>query len=49
MTEDGIGSMDDGCGTREEDSFRKFDEFAKSAALVMPDLIRHPELIEMTG
>jgi len=26
-----------------------FDELAKNAALVMPDLIRHPELIEMPG
>jgi len=27
----------------------KEDEFVKSLRIVMPDLIRHPELIEFTG
>jgi hypothetical protein len=28
---------------------KKIDEFVKSRCTVMPDLIRHPEHIEMTG
>jgi hypothetical protein len=27
----------------------KFDELVKSLGTVMPDFIRHPELIEFTG
>jgi len=42
-------ARDEALSTSDVDFVVKTDEFLKSLPPVMPDLIRHPELIELTG